>query len=324
MLAYPDCNGLDVVGPLQVFASASCYAKRFENATHDLYRTEIIGLQAGPFTTQADWQLVASRSFQTVETGIDTLLIAGGNGAAGVANNNEVLTWLEAMAARVRRLGSVCTGTFILAASGLLQGRRGTTHWRYCDQLARQYPYITVEPDAIYVRDGFVYSSAGVTAGMDLALAMLEEDYGRRLALTVARELVLFLKRPGGQSQFSAQLAVQTTASSTLQDLQQWILDNLADNLSVENLAERVAMSPRHFARVFLRETGSTPGKFVERARLEAARRQLEETSLPLEIVAERCGFGHPETLRRVFLRTLGVGPWEYRQRFHTRSARRA
>jgi transcriptional regulator GlxA family with amidase domain len=215
----------------------------------------------------------------------------------------------------VRRLGSVCTGAFILAAAGLLDGRRATTHWRYCAELAATYPAIIVEPDALHIRDGAVTTSAGVTAGMDLALALLEEDCGRRLALATAREIVAFLKRPGGQSQFSTHLEAQA-ADLPVRGLQEWILSSLAQDLSVEALAARTAMSPRHFARVFARETGTTPAKFVERARIEAARRVLESSALSLDVVAERCGFGHQETMRRVFQRHLKVAPQAYRRRF--------
>ncbi|MEQ8654652.1 MAG: GlxA family transcriptional regulator [Kiloniellales bacterium] len=326
MLAYPDANAVDVVGPLQVFAGACRYMRDTYAQTPPgeqiAYRVEIIGPSAGPITTSAGFDLVASRGIDAVLEGVDTLLVAGGYGYAEMMRDQRVLTWLRQMAPKVRRLGSICSGAFILAAAGLLQGRRATTHWRYCAELAARFPEVTVEPDRLHVRDGQIYSSAGVTAGMDLALALLEEDCGRPAALATAREMVVFLKRPGGQSQFSQHLEAQTAEPAPLRQLQSWILDNLDADLSVEALAEQVAMSPRNFARVFVKETGSTPAKFVERARIEAARRALEDSADALPRIAERCGFGHPETMRRVFQRHLKVAPQDYRRRFrHTDGA---
>jgi transcriptional regulator GlxA family with amidase domain len=216
----------------------------------------------------------------------------------------------------VRRLASVCTGAFFLAEAGLLDGRRATTHWAYCERLARRYPRVQVEADTLFVREGRIYTAAGVTAGMDLALAMVEEDHGREVALAVARELVLFLCRPGGQAQFSAQLAVQLAEHEPLRDLQAWILDHPREDLSVEALARRVAMSPRNFARVFTREVGTTPARFVTSVRVETARRLLEETSHDLPAVCDRSGLGSPESMRRAFQRTVGVAPSRYRERF--------
>ncbi|NJN46926.1 MAG: helix-turn-helix domain-containing protein [Candidatus Competibacteraceae bacterium] len=322
LLAFPGANSLDVVGPLQVFASASRYMRLYmaadDPAPRIAYVTEIVGPQAGPIEMSAGFDMVARRGIKHVSTGVDTLLVAGGDGAAAVAENVQILAWLRHMTSRVRRIGSICTGAFILAAAGLLDGRRATTHWRQCSNLAASYPAITVEPDALHVRDGPCYTSAGVTAGMDLALALLEEDCGRGIALATAREIVAFLKRPGGQSQFSAHLKAQVTEKRPLYGLQEWILNNLSEDLSVEILAERAVMSPRNFARVFARETGTTPAKFVEHARLDAARRILEDSAAPLTAIAERCGFGHPENLRRAFQRHLNVAPQDYRQRFRT------
>jgi transcriptional regulator GlxA family with amidase domain len=219
--------------------------------------------------------------------------------------------------ARARRTASVCTGAFLLASAGLLDGRRATTHWAAAEELARLHPAVRVDSDPIFLRDGDMWTSAGVTAGMDLALALVEEDLDRHAALTIARHLVLFLRRPGNQAQFSATLAAQEPLKEPLRDTRRYVVEHLASDLSVEALAEHAHMSPRHFARSFGAETGVTPARYVESVRLEAARRALEDTPEPVAAVAQACGFGTPETMRRAFLRTLGVGPAEYRRRFH-------
>jgi transcriptional regulator GlxA family with amidase domain len=213
-------------------------------------------------------------------------------------------------------VASVCSGAFILAAAGLLDGRRATTHWSGCDLLARLFPAVTVERDPIFVRDGNVWTSAGITAGIDLALALVEADHGRELALDVSRWLVMFVQRPGGQSQFSAQLAAQVAERDPLRDLQAWIGEHPDAELTVEALADRVAMSPRHFARVFREEVGETPARYVEAVRVEAARRLLERTGRSVDDVASACGFGTAETLQRAFRRRLGVSPGAYRRHF--------
>jgi transcriptional regulator GlxA family with amidase domain len=212
----------------------------------------------------------------------------------------------------------VCSGSFLLAEAGLLEGRRVTTHWAACAQFARHYPHLDLDPEPIYTRDGDVWTSAGVTAGMDLALAIVEEDLGRDVALEVARYLVLFLRRPGGQSQFSAQLSTQLADRDVIRDLQQWMVDHPEADLSVEAMAERVAMSPRHFARRFRAEVAETPARYVERTRVEAARRRLEDSADAIERIAPACGFRTTETMRRAFLRALGVAPAEYRRRFQS------
>jgi transcriptional regulator GlxA family with amidase domain len=247
---------------------------------------------------------------------IDTLIVAGGSGSRAAVGDAELLAGIRALARDARRVASVCTGAFLLAEAGLLDGRRVTTHWAACEALARRYPAVEVDADPIWVRDGDVYTSAGVTAGMDLALALVEEDLGRDVALTVARWLVLFLRRPGNQSQFSAQLAGQLAGRAALRELQAWIVEHPDAELTVEALAARVAMSPRHFARSFRREVGLTPGRYVERVRVETARRRLEDSTDPIEHVADACGFGTAETMRRSFIRALGVPPAEYRRRF--------
>ena len=322
IVAFPDAQVLDVTGPLEVFSQATRRLAAGGHRESPAYTTEILARRAGAIETSSGVRLIADRTLGAARGGIDTLLVAGGRGVARAIRDDLLVAWLRRMAGRVRRVGSVCSGTFLLAEAGLLDGRRATTHWRVCGALSRRYPRITVESDPIFVRDGNVYTSAGVTAGFDLALAMVEEDHGRRTAVEVARELVMFLKRPGGQSQFSAQLSVQAADREPLRDLQLWIADHLAVDLSVSALARRAAMSERNFARVFTREVGMTPGRFVERARLEAARRHLEESPDGVDAIAGKCGFASAEVMRRAFLRHLRVPPSAYRMRF--RSATRA
>jgi transcriptional regulator GlxA family with amidase domain len=317
-VAFPDVQVLDVTGPLEVFGRAARLLVE-RGLRRDLaYSVEIVGPTAGPLETSSGIKIVADRRFRDVRGSVDTLLVAGGRGSRPAAQNPALLAWLARMATRVRRIGSVCTGTFILAAAGLLDGKRATTHWAWCEALAHTHPRIRVESDPIFVRDGRVYTSAGVTAGMDLALAMVEEDFGRPLALGVARQLVMFLQRPGGQAQFSSQLAVQTADREPLRELVEWIADHLDGDLSVPALAERAAMSPRHFARLFTAEMNVTPARFVEQQRVEAARRRLEESSDGVERVAATCGFGGAEVMRRAFLRTVRVSPTDYRNRFRS------
>lgn len=316
MLAFPDAQILDVTGPLEVFARTARWLQDAGLAPEPVYSVELVARRRGALPTSSGLALVATRALDELRPPIDTLLVAGGIGVREALADRALLAWLRRMAPRARRLASVCTGAFLLAEAGLLDGRRATTHWSACTLLARRYPKVRVDPEPIFVRDGTVWTSAGVTAGMDLALALVEQDHGRATALAVARELVLFLKRPGGQSQFSAQLAAQAAEREPLRELQAWIADHLDQDLSVASLARRAGMSPRNFARVFAQEVGVTPARFVERARIEAARRRLEESGAGVEAVAAQCGFGSAEGLRRAFLRTLRVSPAQYRQRF--------
>jgi transcriptional regulator GlxA family with amidase domain len=316
MIVYPDVQILDVTGPLEVFARTSRWLIDHGRRGEPAYTVELVAARRGPVVCSSGLELLVRRSFADVRGGIDTLLVAGGIGFLRELGERAVVSWIRRMAPRVRRLASVCTGAFLLAEAGLLDGRRATTHWRRCGELADRYPRITVDPDPIFVREGRVYTSAGVTSGMDLALALVEEDQGPDVALAVARELVMFVKRPGGQSQFSVPLMAQATEHEPIRELQVWINEHLAADLSVVTLARRAAMSPRNFARVFTREVGVTPARFVERARVEAARRRLEESSLGVDAVASECGFGSAEIMRRTFLRTLRVNPADYRHRF--------
>jgi transcriptional regulator GlxA family with amidase domain len=248
-------------------------------------------------------------------------VVAGGRGVKAAVEDERLVAWLKAAAERSRRVTSVCTGAFLLAQAGLLEGRRVTTHWASCDELARRHPDVEVDSDPIFVRDGNLITSAGVTAGMDLALALVEEDLGRDVALATARWLVLFLKRPGGQAQFSAQLAAQVADREPLRELQEWLPDNLGEDLSVPALARRACMSERNFARAFRGETGMTPAAYVELARVESARIALETSNVSVETVARQAGFGTVETMRRAFRRRVGVSPNSYRGRFRSEAA---
>ena len=267
-------------------------------------------------TTNCGLVLTGTETFRTLRGPIDTLLVAGGSGVESAAQEEELLLWLRKTAPRVRRLGSICTGAFLLASARLLDGKRAATHWKWAARLAAQFKQTTVDPDPIYIRDGNTYTTAGVTAGMDLALALVEEDLGSPMALEVARELVLYLRRTGGQSQFSTALSLQSSDRRQIEETRSWILDNLEKDLPVEKLAARAGMSPRNFARVFLKDTGTTPAHFVERLRVETARRRLEESRDKLEKIATDCGFGSIQTLRRSFRRVLQVPPNDYRHRF--------
>jgi transcriptional regulator GlxA family with amidase domain len=303
-VVFPRFTALDLVGPHEVLGDAG------------VYDIEIAAKVAGPVATTRGPSIVADRALQDVRGPIDTLIVVGGIGSRDAVHDEGLVRWVAHAAKRSRRVASVCTGAFVLAAAGLLDGRRATTHWASCDALARRYPSITVEPDPIFVRDGDVWTSAGVTAGMDLALALVAEDLGREAALRVARQLVVFVQRPGGQSQFSAQLQTQASDHEPIRALQQFIADHPDDDLTVERLAERAAMSARHLARMFRAETGATPAAYVELVRIETARRLLETTGLRVEDVASAAGFGTVETMRRAFTRRVGVNPRAYRERF--------
>ena len=315
MVAFPDVQLLDVVGPLEVLAAAG-FIETHRNQGPG-YAIEIVGLEPGVVRAASGLRIEVDYAVEERhESIVDTLIVAGGLGSRAAAKDERILDYLRAVAPRARRVCSVCTGTVVLAEAGLLDGRRVTTHWGFAEKLASRYPKLVVDPDSIYVRDGKFWTSAGVTAGMDLALALVEDDTDRELALEVSREMVFFMKRPGGQSQFSAQLAGQMANRDPLRDLQASIVENPEADHSVERLAGRVAMSPRHFARVFREEVGQSPARFVECVRVEAARRGLEESRRSIEEVARGAGFRTAETMRRAFLRQIGIGPAAYRERF--------
>ncbi|GGL78802.1 transcriptional regulator [Streptomyces fumigatiscleroticus] len=312
VVLFDGVQSLDVTGPVEVFAGA-------ETRTPGTYRIRTASLDGAPVRTSSGLTLVPDGALAD-SPDPHTLLVPGGRGTR--RPDPRLLAWLREHGPRAERLVSVCTGAVLLAGAGLLDGRRATTHWAYCDTLARRHPAVTVEPEPVFVRDGHIATSAGVSCGIDLALALVEEDLGRDVALSVARHLVVFLRRPGNQAQFSAQLAAQTARREPLRDVQQWITEHPAGNLSVEALAARAGLSPRHFARAFRAETGTTPGRYVDRVRLEHARRLLEDTRDGVEEISRASGYGTPEAMRRAFVKTLGTAPAEYRRRFRPAAAR--
>jgi transcriptional regulator GlxA family with amidase domain len=312
VLTFPAVQLLDVTGPVQVFATANDLVAGAGGAPP--YRLKLVTQGEEGVTSSAGVALSASPLSQANEA-LDTLLVAGGQGVEAAAANPILLDWVRQRAAQARRVASVCTGAFLLAAAGILDGRRVVTHWKDCARLAQRFPAVRVEPDPIFVCDGPVWTSAGVTAGIDLALALVEEDLGRSVALAVARYLVVFLKRPGGQAQFSATLALQA-AEDKFGALHNWINGHLGDDLSISVLADQAGMSERSFSRHYAEATGQTPVRAIERLRLEAARRLLSESRTPIKRIAQRCGFGSEETMRRSFQRRLAVTPQDYRSRF--------
>jgi len=312
LLAFAQVQLLDVAGPLQVFATANDLARQRRAAPPYLLR--VVAAPGGLVQSSAGLGLQCA-ALPAADEPCDTLLVAGGSGVHLAAQDVRLLDWLGQRSAHARRVASVCSGAFLLAAAGLLDGRRAVTHWNHCADLAQRYPSVLVEPDPVFIQDGPVWTSAGVTAGIDLALALLERDHGRSLALQVAQHLVVFLKRPGSQAQFSATLALQQL-SEPFGELHAWLAANLAQPLTVAQLAEHVGMSERSFVRHYRAQTGLTPARALEQLRLEAARQLLGESTLSIKRIAARCGFGSEETMRRGFLRSLAVTPQAYRERF--------
>ena len=321
IVAYDGVQPLDVVGPHEVFVGAGQAA-----AARGLvagYRVTLASAGWGGPVTAESGLVLGTAPWPGSDEQIDTLVIPGGSGAESAAADETLLSFIRAAAPRCRRVATVCSGAFIGAAAGLLEGRRVTTHWSRATRLRRVHPGLEVDPDPIYVRDGKYWSSAGVTAGIDLSLALVENDLGVEVAQTVARYLVMFLHRPGGQTQFASPVWVPRAERSTLRAVQTLIEAAPGGDHRLPNLAAAASMSVRHFTRVFTGEVGESPSRFVERTRLEAARRELETTVDTLDVVAQRCGLGSAETLRRVFQRHLGVAPDAYRRRFHTGTVER-
>jgi transcriptional regulator GlxA family with amidase domain len=312
VLAYPSVQLLDVTGPLQVFASANDLVAEAGGTRPYLLRVVAKG---GQGVTASAGLGIATAPLPRISAALDTLIVAGGPGVEAALSDPVLVEWLRRRAERARRVASVCTGAILLAASHVLDGRRAATHWSVCADLARRFPAVRVETDPIFVQDGPVWTSAGVTAGIDLALALVEQDLGRTVALAVARYLVVFLKRPGGQAQFSAALSLQS-AEDQFGALHDWIGAHLSDDISLPRLARQAGMSERSFSRHYLEATGLTPARAVERLRVEQARRLLSESRLPVKRISQRCGFGSEETMRRSFLRVLAATPQDYRIRF--------
>lgn len=308
ILVFPDAQVLDATGPAQVFASANALAGRSAP-----YEVALVSETAQVICNSGI--TLGCRLLSETSSAPDTAIVAGGSGVGAACKRPALINWVKERAIRARRMASVCSGAFLLAEAGLLDGRRAVTHWHRCDEFAARFPEVRLERDPIFVQDGAIWTSAGVTAGIDLALAMVEEDHGRDLALAVARELVVFLKRPGGQSQFSAPLALQG-ADRRFTELHAWISQNLKRTLTHDVLADQAGMSLRSFARHYRQRTGRTPAEAVEIIRLERAQGLLE-SGASITATARNCGFGSAETMRRVFLRRLGVGPRDWQIRFH-------
>jgi transcriptional regulator GlxA family with amidase domain len=322
IVAFPPAQLLDVTGPMDVFGTANELARL--SGRPEPYRLLLAAPEPGPLPTSCGIALLATHGLSRWSAG--TLLVAGGPGARALAEDRRLMARLRALCERTPRVGSICTGAFALAATGLLDGRRATTHWARCDELAARYPRVRVDRDALFVADGKVHSSAGISAGVDYALSLVEHDLGRAFALEVARVLVVFLKRPGGQSQFSAQLHAEAAAQDPdrFDELLRWMAAHLRRDLSVPALAERAAMSPRNFARRFKEAMSVTPARYVQRLRVDAARRLLTDGALPIARVADRCGFPSAEAMRVAFQRELRVCPADFRARFRSSAQGRA
>jgi transcriptional regulator GlxA family with amidase domain len=315
ILALPGVQMLDVAGPLDVFAEANVQSGR------KVYAPKVLSTTEGPVVSSSGLRVLPDMILSLDTPAVfDTLLVAGAPHFGELSIDPSLLDWLRQHAPKSRRFGSVCTGAMVLAASGLLDGRRITTHWAIAEQLGRRFPEIRIEIDALHVRDGQLRTAAGVTAGLDLALALVEEDLGHEIAKKVASQLVMFFKRPGGQLQFSRRGEANPVGRSALQEIQRWVMSNPAADASMAALAARAGLSPRHFARLFRLEIGLTPSAWVETVRIDAARRMLEAGERPKQAAAD-CGFGDIDTFRRAFQRQVGVTPAEYRRRYEVAGA---
>ena len=318
---FHGAQALDITGPLEVFSLTNEFLANGSARLNYPYKIDLIAEKSGPVTLSSGLRLVPNYCLESpVETPcfteVDTFLIPGGNGVQAVRENDTVLSFIRHQSTIARRLASVCSGTFLLAQAGLLEGKTVTTHWQVSSRLAHEFPTLQVEPDLIFTRDGNIYTSAGITAGIDLALCLVEEDYGRKVSLAVAKELVVYMKRQGGQSQFSSALNLQHASPTVLGDIISWIRANPTADLSIQNLASLTRLSERHFSRKFKTETGFSPGVFVEKVRVEHAAKMLENSSDGLKSIAADCGFSSEEMMRRSFKRQLNVLPNFYRQRF--------
>ena len=320
IVVFDDAQILDVAGPMEVLRGANLALRDAPGAPLPGYEVRIVARAAGPVRTSCGLTIVATHAFASPPDSIDTLIVAGGvmDEALG---DTALLDFVRRTAPRSRRVVAIGTGTFVLATAGLLEGRSATTHWRACKQLASLFPGIRVEPDRVFVRDGKFNTSAGASAALDQTLALVQEDCGKDVAMSVAHRKVMFLRRSGGEKQVSAHLSAQMVGHEGLAALAQWIVENAARDMTLEMLAERGALSTRSLSRLFARELGMSPARFIERTRVEAARRMLEESDLRIEAIARRTGFGSEERMRRAFQRTLGMSPREYHERYHERGA---
>ncbi len=318
LFGFDGVTALDIVGPADVFATAADLDPTAKGGKP--YRVVILGATGKPFTSDAGLVFTPQHSLRNAPV-LDTLIVPGGEGLRDPATNARIVRWLKVNARKVRRVVTVCTGIYGLAPTGLLDGRRVTTHWKYADDVARKFPKLKVDPDSIFIKDGPFYTAAGVTSGIDLSLALVQEDLGPQAALAVARMLVVYMKRPGGQGQFSEPLRFQTRSSDHFSELSSWMAANLAGDLSVESLARRASICPRHFSRRFKRAFGDTPASFVEAMRLDEARRLLTSDSVSIEGVAGTVGFGSADSFRRAFERRFGITPTGYRGRFSLQGA---
>jgi transcriptional regulator GlxA family with amidase domain len=312
VLIYPEAEVLDITGPHEVFAMALGFQHQYQSVKP--YDVFLISKTLKPVKMSSGMKIIPDYQFNDCPLPIDTLIVPGGEYIEQALDDPELLNWIKKQSKKVRRLVSICTGAFFLAKLGLLDGKRVTTHWGFCPLLQKMYPKLEVISNEIFIKDGNTYTSAGITAGMDLSLALIEEDVGKEIAMSVARKLVLFYKRPGGQNQFSEFILSQSNSHFNV--LIDWIIDNLSEDLSIERLAQQASMSPRNFTRQFKKEMGETPAKFIERLRLRQARMLLEGKASVLKSVANQCGFKSEEQMRRAFQRELCVTPQEYRTRF--------
>lgn len=316
IIVYPGFKAVEAIGPMSVFEYANLHLQRRGKPSG--YDVRIASCQTGMVRSDTLMSLEATKALNPLSLPDNAMIVGARHIQDALRESAGIIDWVAAVAPRLKRLSSLCSGAFFLAAAGVLDGKRATTHWSVAERLQAAYPAIDVAADAIFIRSGNVWTSAGVTAGIDLALAQVEEDFGRDLALEVATEMVVFLKRPGGQSQFSTHLLSERTTRPNIRELQNWILDHLQDKLSVAQLAEKAMMSERHFTRVFQQEVGKSAQEFIEHCRLERATSLLAELSLTLKMVAARAGFTDEAHMRRVFLKKIGITPKLYRERFAT------
>jgi transcriptional regulator GlxA family with amidase domain len=322
LVTNPSARSLEYMGPMQVFDEANLFLE-FSGRGDLAYQIEVVSTGSGPIYNRKGLSINVETPYHRVRGPVDTLILQAADEHDECLQDERFIAWVAKMSTQVRRIVSICTGSFILAEAGVLDGRRATTHWCACDDFRRRYPRVKLEPDPIYVKDGHVYTSAGATSGMDLAIALVEEDYGSELARRVAQGLVMFLRRPGNQAQFSVQVGTEFPDVEGAREIEKYISKNLDGDLRVEALAEAFHMSPRNFTRVFTREVGVAPGRYVEQCRMERARQYLEESAKPLSEVSSRCGYTTPDGLRLAFDRNLGITPSAYRKRFSFAGQRR-